>query len=196
MMGAGKPDLRQFSSTLSRGRSFWVEGFWLLVQALFVRSWLPGSTHRRWLLRWFGAQIGKGVVIKPGVRVKFPWRLTVGDYSWIGEGVWIDNLAPVEIGKHCCISQEAYLCTGSHDWSAPGFDLILKPIVLKDGVWVAARAVVGPGVTLEEGAVLALGSLATKDLERWGVFLGVPAKRIKERCISEVQEPGSCGRNT
>ena len=107
---------------------------------------------------------GRGVVVKPGARIKFPWRLSIGDHSWIGEDAWIDNLAPVAIGADCCLSQGAYLCTGSHDWSRPSFDLLTKPIVVHDGAWIAARAVVGPGVTVGEGAVLCLGSTATRDL--------------------------------
>lgn len=167
------------NSEFSRGRPRWVEALWLLIQAVFVSSWLPGAAHRRWFLRLFGAHIGKNVDIKPGVRVKFPWRLSVGDWSWIGENVWIDNLADVQIGTNCCISQGAYLCTGSHDWSKPTFDLIVKPICIKDGAWVAAKAVVAPGVTIGEGAVLALASAAIKDLEPWKVYSGVPAVIVK-----------------
>lgn len=179
------PDLGAYSPppAFTRGRPALVEALWLLVQAIFVSSFLPGSWHRRALLSLFGARIGARVVIKPGVRVKFPWRLSVGDHSWIGEHVWIDNLAPVAIGKDCCVSQDAYLCTGSHDWTAPGFDLITGPITLEPGAWVAARATVGPGVTLGRGAVLGLGGVATRDLDAWTVYAGVPATAIKQRVI-------------
>ena len=102
----------------SRGRSRLVEVLWLVLDALLVRSRVPGSAHRRLILRAFGALIGKRVLIKPGVRIKFPWRLEIGDDSWVGEDVWIDNLAPVQIGANCCISQGVYICTGSHDWGA------------------------------------------------------------------------------
>jgi putative colanic acid biosynthesis acetyltransferase WcaF len=164
-------DNRQFR----RGRPAIVEFIWMAVQALLVSSFLPGSAHRRALLRLFGARIGAGVVIKPGVRVKFPWRLAIGQHSWIGEGVWIDNLADVTIGDHCCLSQEAYLCTGSHDWSKPEFDLIVKPIRVADGSWVAARAVLGPGTVVGEGAIVGLGSVATGTLEPFGIYRGNPA---------------------
>jgi len=174
--------LDQFdNSGFSRGRPAWVEFMWLVTQALFVRSWIPGAGHRCFLLRLFGAQIGRGVNIKPGLRVKFPWRLSVGDFTWIGEDVWIDNLTTVEIGANCCISQGAYLCTGSHDWSKPAFDLVTKSIVIRDGAWLAARSVVAPGVTVDEGAVLGLGSVATKDLAAWTVHSGVPAVAVRAR---------------
>lgn len=179
------PDLGAYTPPreFTRGRSALTELVWIVVQALFVSSFIPGSWHRVMLLSVFGARIGDRVVIKPGVRVKFPWRLSVGDHSWIGEGAWIDNLAPVSIGKDCCVSQDAYLCTGSHDWSAPGFDLITAPITLEPGAWVAARATVGPGVTMGRGSVLGLGSVATRDLEPWTVYAGVPATAIKQRAI-------------
>jgi putative colanic acid biosynthesis acetyltransferase WcaF len=171
------------STQLNRGRPAWFELIWLLVQALFVRSWVPGAWHRRIILRLFGARLGKDVNIKPGVHIKMPWRLEVGDHSWIGENVWIDNMAPVVIGNHCCLSQGVYLCTGSHDWEASGFDLITAPITICDKAWLGAKAVVGPGVTVGEGAVLALGSVATRDLKPWWVYRGNPAGPVKERKI-------------
>ncbi len=174
--------LRDFRNPqFSRGRSFVVELAWMSVSALFVRSWIPGSAHRRILLRLFGAGIGQGVIVKPGVRVKFPWRLKVGDDSWIGEDAWIDNLAMVEIGSDCCISQGVYLCTGDHDWSKPTFDLKTGAIRIEDQAWIAAKAVVRPGVSVGSGAVLTLGSVATKDLAAWKVYQGNPAAAIGDR---------------
>ena len=182
------PDLGHYTTNFDRGRSRWVEATWMLVEALFVRSWIPGSAHRRALLTVFGARLGAGVIIKPGVRVKFPWRLTVGNNAWLGEDVWIDNLAEVKIGDNACLSQSAYLCTGSHDWSSPGFDLIVKPITIEAGGWICARAVVGPGVTVGEGAVLGLGSTATRSLEPWGVYAGVPAERRRTRALDPKRD--------
>lgn len=175
------------SRGFDRGGSRVVEALWIFVQATFVRSWLPGSAHRRFLLRLFGAKIGKAVVVKPGLRVKFPWRLDVGDHSWIGEDVWIDNLAPVRIGSNCCLSQAVYLCTGSHDHTKATFDLIVRPIVLRDGAWLAARSVVAPGVEVGAGAVLGLQSVATKDLRAGWVHAGVPAVPIRPRPESSVE---------
>ncbi|MFC1488283.1 putative colanic acid biosynthesis acetyltransferase [Thermodesulfobacteriota bacterium] len=164
-----------------RGKPAWVESLWLVVQAIFVQSWIPGANHRAALLRQFGAQVGEGVDIKPGVKVKFPWRLKIGDFSWIGEDVWMDNLAPITIGSHCCISQGVYLCTGSHNWKSERFDLITEPIEIQNKVWLAAKSMVGPGVTVGEGAVLALGSVATKDLKAGWIHQGVPAVAIRKR---------------
>jgi putative colanic acid biosynthesis acetyltransferase WcaF len=181
--------LRSFDNAwFSRGRSMLVEAMWLILSAAFVTSWIPGSAHRCLLLRAFGARIGKRVSIKPGVRIKFPWRLEIGDDSWLGEDVWIDNLAPVQIGSNCCISQGAYICTGSHDWSSPAFDLIIKPVRIENCAWVAAQSAVSGGVTVGEGAVLSLRSLATSDLAPWGVYCGVPAEFVKERLIRTVHQ--------
>ena len=179
------PELKSYSSSqFSRGVPRAIEAMWILTQWLLVSSWIPGSSHRRFLLRLFGARVGIGVIIRPRVRVKFPWRLIVGDYSWIGEGVWIDNLAVVDIGSNACISQGAYLCTGSHDWSTPTFDLITKPIIISDGSWISANSTVGPGVKIGEGAVLGLGSTTSKDLDPWGVYNGSPAAFVKRREIN------------
>lgn len=179
------PDLGAYTpGGFTRGRPAIVELLWIVIQALFVSSALPGSAHRRFLLRLFGASIGARVVLKPGIRVKFPWRLTIGDNSWIGEHAWIDNLAQVSIAANCCVSQGAYLCTGSHDWTRPGFDLITGPIALEPGAWVAARACVGPNVTIGRGAVLGLGSTATRDLNPWTVYAGIPAAAVRTRTIT------------
>lgn len=164
-----------------RGRSIYLEAAWQFAQILVVRSPLSCSWLRAAALRLFGAKIGRGVTIKAGVRVKFPWRLQVGNHCWIGEDAWLDNLAEIRIGNHCCISQGAYLCTGSHDWRKPGFNLTVRPIILEDEVWLAARSVVGPGVVGGRGAVLGLGSVATRNMLPQHIHLGVPAMPVKSR---------------
>jgi putative colanic acid biosynthesis acetyltransferase WcaF len=184
---AGAVLLSQYDNArFDRGRSKLVEILWLVLDAVLVRSMVPGYVHRRQILRAFGARIGKRVLIKPGVRIKFPWRLEIGDDSWIGEDVWIDNLATVQIGRNCCISQGAYICTGSHDWAKSTFDLIVKPVKIGDGAWLASRSVVGPGVVVGEGAVLSLGSVTTSDLASWGIYGGVPATLVKHRALSKI----------
>lgn len=165
----------------SRGRPAWVEALWWLVQETLVASWLPGSLHRRVLLRIFGARIGRGVTIKPRVRIKFPWRLSIGDYSWLGEGVWIDNLGVVEIGSNCCVSQGVYFCTGNHNWSKEAFDLVVQPIRIEDQCWLAAGSIIGPGVTAGKGAVLVLGGVASRGLREGWIHRGNPAEPFKQR---------------
>ena len=181
--------LREFDNgKFDRGRSRFVEILWLLLDTVLVRSRIPGYAHRRLIIRAFGARVGKGVLIKPGVRIKFPWRLEIGNNSWVGEDVWIDNLASVQIGANCCISQGASICTGNHDWAAPAFDLIVKPIKIADGAWIAAKSVVGPGVRVGEGAVLSMGSVAKSDMASWGIYQGIPALLLKKRVIRSVED--------
>jgi putative colanic acid biosynthesis acetyltransferase WcaF len=117
------------------------------------------------------------------VNIKHPWRLVVGDHVWIGEGVWIDNLAKVEIGSNVCISQGALLLTGSHDYTVPAFTLVLGEIYLEDGVWVAANAVLCPGVRCARNAVITVGSILRKDAEVGGVYAGNPAVLVRQRII-------------
>lgn len=157
------------NANFDRGASRLKELAWLIVSGLLIESWLPGSGWRVRLLRVFGARIGAGVVIKPHVRIKFPWRLEVGDHSWIGESAWIDNLAVVRIGAHVSVSQGAYLCTGSHDWAKRGFDLIVQPIELCNHVWICARASVAPGTVVHEGAIVAMGQLAAGQVPEWTI---------------------------
>ena len=130
-------DHRLFSSPgYSPGRSIVVRAVWLVCEALvFLNPVVTSYRAKRVLLRSFGARLGAGVVIKPGVHIKHPWRLAVGDQSWIGERVWIDNLADVSIGRNCCVSQGAYLCTGNHDWGDPGMGLFARGITVEDGAW-------------------------------------------------------------
>jgi putative colanic acid biosynthesis acetyltransferase WcaF len=117
------------------------------------------------------------------MRVKYPWHFSIGDHSWIGEDVWIDNLAKVAIGANTCISQGAYLCTGSHDWSDPAFGLLVQTVTIEDGAWIGARAVICPGVTIAECAVVAAGSVVTKDVPADEIHAGNPARFLKKREI-------------
>lgn len=180
---------RYDNSSFQRGRSRWIEAAWMLVQAALVSSPLPGSRHRVALLRLFGAKIGEGVVVKPRVHIKFPWRLELGDHCWIGEAVWIDNLARVSIGSHTCVSQASYFCTGNHDYSSERFDLRTEPIVIGDQAWVCARSTIGPGVVVESGAVLGLGSVATKRLKAWTIYRGCPAAEFGPRSQPMEERP-------
>lgn len=137
------------------------------------------------LLRLFGAQVGPGLVIKPGVHVKYPWRLVIGEHCWLGERAWIDNMEDVTLGSNVVLSQGAYLCTGNHDWSDPVMPLAPSPIVVEDGAWVGAFARVAPGRTLGAGSVLALGAVALADTEPWGVYAGNPAELVDRRVLGQ-----------
>lgn len=175
------------NSDLDRGAPFLVEAIWFFLGLPLLRSPLiPSAGFRSWLLRLFGAKIGKGVYSKPGLRVKFPWYLEVGDYSWLGEDLWIDNLAQVTIGSHVCLSQGVYLCTGNHDWSLTNMKLFRKPIVCERGSWVGARAVVCPGVVIGEGAIVTVGSVAAKSVPAYEIHAGNPAAFVRRRVLSPV----------
>ena len=154
-----------------RGRPVPVQVAWMLVSGLVVMRWWCPARVRVAVLRAFGARIGQGVLIRHGVRIHWPWKLTVGDNSWIGEGAYLLNLEPISIGSDVCISQQAMLCTGSHDLRSPTFEYDNGPIVIEDGAWVAARATVLRGVTIGAGAVVGATALATKDVPPGAVVL-------------------------
>lgn len=159
---------------------------WYAINALFFTNPLNiSSSIKRFWLKAFGAKIGNGVVLKPSINIKYPWKLVIDDYSWIGEGVWIDNLADVRIGKSVCLSQGAMLLTGNHDYTKTTFDLMVKPIILKDGVWIGAKALVCPGVICETHAVLAAMSVANRNLEPYSIYQGNPATLVKQRVVGE-----------
>jgi putative colanic acid biosynthesis acetyltransferase WcaF len=182
---AGRVDLTAFSTgDFDRGAGCLKEALWILVRALFF-EWLPGRWYRlrRALLRAFGAKIGRGVVIKPGVRILFPWKLTVGDHCWIGEGCWLLNLDPIVLEDNVALAQRVFLVTGNHDYNSPTFGLMNKPIRVCRGAWLTTGTYVGPGVTVGEHAVLGLAAVATKDLEPFGVYRGNPAEKVSTRRI-------------
>lgn len=172
------------------GRSVWTRTAWFFAGLPLLRCTLiPFSGFRRVLLRCFGATVGTGVVIKPGVRVKYPWRLRIGAHSWIGEDVWLDNLGDIEIGSHVCLSQGAYLCTGSHDWSDPAFGLKVGSIRIGDCAWIGAKAVICPGAHLGEGSVACAASVVTLAIGAYEVHAGNPAVRRSFRRIAEKTMP-------
>jgi putative colanic acid biosynthesis acetyltransferase WcaF len=176
------------------GRGFALRATWLICEALFFTNPLLTSYRaKRCILRLFGARVGTGVIIKPGVKIKYPWRLVIGDHSWIGERVWIDNMEDVTLGSHVVISQGAYLCTGNHDWSDPGMPLSPQPIVVAQGAWVGAFSRVAPGRSIGEEAVLVLGAVLLSDAEPSGIYSGNPAARMGRRRLrsasADLHEP-------
>jgi acetyltransferase len=177
--------LSSFSSNgYDKGASSFKQILWYFVNAIIVRSPLnPFISIKILILRMFGAQIGKGVIIKNEVRIKAPWNLRIGHNCWIGEKVWIDNLDKVFIGDDVCISQGAMLLTGNHDYTLSDMPYRNAPILICDGAWVGAQSTVCPGVTINKYAILTVGSVATKDMEESGIYQGVPAVKIRTRVI-------------
>lgn len=175
--------LESFDNKSFDKNASWCKRFlWLYVNALFFKSSLfPFMGFKKWLLIAFGAKVGTGLVIKPSVHIKFPWKLELGDHVWVGEHVWIDNLDMVFIGNNVCLSQGALLLTGNHDYSRSSFDFRNAPIILEDGVWIGAKAVVCPGVSCRSHAILTVGSVATADLTPYVIYQGNPAKAIRKR---------------
>ena len=149
----------------------------------FINPLNPISSLKILLLKIFGAKIGKGVVVKPSVNIKFPWKLEIGDYAWIGENVWIDNLEYVKIGANVCISQGALLLTGSHDATRSTFDYMGGNIKIDDGVWIGAKAVVTAGVNCGSHSILGANSIAENDLEPYAIYKVNPAIPVIERNV-------------
>lgn len=179
-----KTDLSLYDNSWYRPGSKIKRLLWYAVSIFFFQgSWFAWSSFKVFLLKCFGSKIGQGVVIKPKVTIKYPWKLVVGNQCWIGEGVWIDNLDLVTLDNHVCISQGALLLCGNHNYKSRTFDLIIKPIHVESGAWIGAKSVIGPGVIVGNHAVLSLGSVASNNLDSFGIYRGNPAIKIKTRNI-------------
>lgn len=175
--------LDQFDNTgFDRGAFALKEALWWIVRSLLFAPWFPVPSALKVLaLRAFGAKVGRGVVIRSRVNVSFPWKLTLGDNVWIGDEVMILSLAPVTIFSHVCISQRAFLCTGSHRFHSNSFDLVTKPIVIEEGCWVAANVFIAPGVSLGAGTMCAAGAVVLKSAGPNELLAGNPAvSKIRE----------------
>ena len=162
-------DLAQFPRPEIPGNRnvLWRVG-WYLVNSLFFRSSILGllpSGAKAGILRLFGAHVGRGLVCKPRVNIKYPWFLSIGDHVWLGEELWIDNLCEVSIGSNVCLSQGVRILTGSHDWSVAEFTFFARPIKINDGVWVTAFCIIRPGVTVPSNVVV-LGDLSPAALRK------------------------------
>lgn len=158
---------------------------WYMVNIIFFRSGIvPFSNMLVWLLRSFGSTIGRDVRIKPQIQIKYPWKLRIGDFSWLGD-CRIENLDYVTIGKHVCISDSALLLTGNHDYKTKYFKLMTAPIIIEDGVWISASSVVCPGIVARTHSILCVGSVASKDLEAYSIYQGNPAYFIRKRVINK-----------
>jgi putative colanic acid biosynthesis acetyltransferase WcaF len=175
-------DLSKFSVGDYRAGSKLKVLIWYFVNYYIFASSFPWPYGlKRSLLKLFGAKVGEGLVIKTRVRIKNPWRLTIGAHCWIGESAWIDNLEDVKIGSNVSISQGAMLLTGNHDYTRSDFPYRLGKIELEDGVWIGAQSVVCPGVVCRSHSILTVNSVATRELNAWSIYSGNPAVFQRER---------------
>ncbi len=165
-----------------RGKSKIVVQLWWIVQStLFKLSPQVLYGWRRTLLRCFGAEIGKGVIIRPSATVTYPWKLSIGDFSWVGDNVVLYTLGEISIGKNSVISQRSYLCTGSHDYKKMDFSIFSQKIIVEDECWLATDVYVAPNVTIGKGTIVGARSSVFKNLPSGKVCVGNPAKIIKDR---------------
>jgi putative colanic acid biosynthesis acetyltransferase WcaF len=172
---------RAGNGSFSPGKPAWFIGLWMLVEWLLVSNPLNISSRLRVaVLRLFGAEIGEGVRMVQAVRVKFPWRLRIGDRSWIGERVWLHNQAQLTIGADTVVSQDSFITTGGHDTVAT-MDLRVAPVTIGAGVWITSRCIVQQGVTIGDNAIVLPGGVVTRSLDAQGVYGGVPAVFVKRR---------------
>ena len=172
---------------LDRGASKAKEAFWYVTKMIFFLTAFPfPSKLKITLLTWFGAKMGKNIVIKPRVNIHMPWKLEIGDYSWLGEEVLILNFELVKIGRNVCISQKAFLCCGNHDYYNPAFNYRNGPITIEDGAWIGASCFVGPNVTIGFDTVITAGSVITSDLDSNGIYKGNPPVRLKDRWVNQT----------
>lgn len=169
-----------------RGQSGWYVQLWWLVQASLF-AWSPQVLYgwRRFLLRRFGAKIGKGVIIRPSARITYPWKVSIGDFAWIGDEVVLYSLGEIDIGANAVASQRCYLCTGSHDYTRPTFDIHAKPILIGAEAWLATDVFVAPGVSIGRGAVVGARSSVFEDIPDLMLAKGSPAKPFKKRVLAE-----------
>jgi len=176
-------DLNKFKLPKNfRGRSALIVQLWWIVQALFFKT-SPQVMYgwRRFLLRLFGAKIGKKVIIRPTVTITYPWKIKIGDYCWIGDHVELYSLGQIEIEKNAVVSQKSYLCTGSHDYLQEDFPIYQKPIKICEEAWVSTDVYIAPGVTIGKGSVIGARSTVFKDIPENKVCFGSPVKIIRDR---------------
>lgn len=172
-----------------RGRSSFIVQLWWCVQSSLF-TWSPQFMYswRAFLLRLFGAKIGKGVIIRPSVRITYPWKVSIGDYSWIGDDVVLYSLGHISIGCNSVVSQKSYLCTGSHDYDSQTFDIYAKPITIGNGCWLATDVFVAPGITIEDGCVVGARSSVFHSLPTYSICRGNPAIKIRDRDIVDINK--------
>ena len=174
--------LNLYRTPLSWDRgNFFYRITWYFIGRPILSSFLPGTWWRIFLLRAFGSKIGIGCRFKPRMHVTSPWMLRIGNFCWLGEAIWIDNLTHVCLGTNVCISQGVYICTGNHDYRSLSFDLKLGPVLIEDEVWVAANSVLAPGTIIRHGVVVALASVVSGEVPANVIVRGNPALKVGVR---------------
>ena len=177
-------DRKKFDNSWYKPGPFWKRTLWHYVSLIFFESgWFPFYKLKASLLRLFGAKVGKGLKMKPDVKIKYPWFLEIGDYVSIGEKVWIDNLALVTLKDCVTVSQGAMLITGNHNYKSEAFDLMTANIIVNEGAWLCTKSKVGPGVEIGRNVILSLSAVTTKNLKADGIYSGNPAVFVKTRVI-------------
>jgi putative colanic acid biosynthesis acetyltransferase WcaF len=183
-MNKTKTDLASFNNSWYKpGKSALTRAIWYCVNLVFFRSFFPFYDTKCFLLRLFGAKVGKGVIIKPHVSIKYPWKLVIENNVWIGEEVWIDNLGLVTLRSNSCLSQGSLILCGNHNYKKSSFDLVVGEITIDEGAWVGAKATVCPGVKMGSHSLLTVGSVATSNLEEYWIYQGNPAQKLRIREI-------------
>ena len=179
-------DLASYNNSLYKPGGRLKIFLWYFFNIIFLKNgFQPFSWLKIFVLKMFGAKIGSNVTLKPGVNVKYPWKLTIGSNVWVGENVWVDNLDEVIIGDNVCLSQGVMLLSGNHNYKKSTFDLIIGKIILEDGVWIGSKSIVSGGITCHSHSVLSLGSVASKDLLGYTIYRGNPAIEVAKRVVSE-----------
>lgn len=176
-------DLSKFNVPLGfRGRGVIQVQLWWLVQGSIFR-WSPQFMYgfRRFLLRLFGARVGRGVLIRPSATFTYPWKIDIGDFAWIGDDAVLYSLGRISLGAHSVVSQRSYICAGTHDAALESFDILSLPVVIEDQVWIASDVFVSPGVTVGAGAVVGARSTVLKDLPSGYICVGYPCVPIRRR---------------
>ena len=172
-----------------RGRSsLYVQLWWCVQATLFACSPQFMYGWRAFLLRLFGAKIGKGVVIRPSVRITYPWKVAIGDYSWIGDDVVLYSLGQISVGSNSVVSQNSYLCTGSHDYESQTFDIYARPITIGNGCWLATDVFVAPGITIEDGCIVGARSSVFHSLPTYSICRGNPAVKVRDRDVVDINK--------
>jgi len=165
-----------------RGRSDLTVLLWQTVQqTLFAWSPQPAYGWRRWLLRLFGAEVSRGVLVRPTVRVTYPWKVKLGDHCWIGDNAELYSLGPITIGQHAVVSQRSYVCAATHYYNDISFPLVAKAVVVEREAWVAADCFIAPGITIGAGAIVGARSTVLKDVLPSTIMAGSPLKQIGNR---------------